>query len=98
MLRARVPLEASHEIGEMVYEDLEQQLTSQEIAHKCDLIISLYSVIDTLAKRFGEVHLEYRQDDYAIIRVVFNDLFSEKDMTEGATKDDKGTPSTPVGK
>ena len=35
--------------------------------------MSLYKLIDAAAKRFGQVNLECRQDDYAVIRVVFNE-------------------------
>lgn len=60
MIRARITPEVSQEIAEMVHEDLELQPTSQEIAQKCELIMSLYILIESLSKRFGEVHLEYR--------------------------------------
>jgi len=60
MIKARMTTEVSHEIGEMVHEDLELQSTSSEMALKCELIMSLYALIEALSKRFGEVHLEYR--------------------------------------
>ena len=60
MARANILPEISQEIGEMVHEDLQLHSTSHEIALKCELIISLYILIDSLCKRFGEVHLEYR--------------------------------------
>lgn len=52
--------EVSHEIGEMVHEDLELQSSSHEMALKCELIMSLFALIEALSKRFGQVHLEYR--------------------------------------
>jgi len=58
--RAKMPAEVSDEIAEMVQEDLELQTTGEELALKCQLIRSLYSVISTLCRRFGEVHLEQR--------------------------------------
>ena len=30
-------------------------------------------MIEALCKRFGEVHLEQRYDDYVVMRVVFNE-------------------------
>lgn len=75
MVRARINPEACIEISEMVYEDLELHPTSDEIAQKCELIISLYKIIDSLARHFGEVHLEFRQDDYAVVRVIPHESF-----------------------
>jgi len=66
----------------MVHEDLELQPTSQEIAQKCELIMSLYVLIESLCKRFGEVHLEYRQDDYAVLRIVFNEDYRLRTVAE----------------
>ena len=60
MVRARIAHEVSLEIGEMVYEDLGLQCSSQEIAVKSELIMSLYKLINALCNRFGEVHLESR--------------------------------------
>ena len=50
--------EVAEEIAEMVYEDLELQTSSEELALKCQLIKSLYGVITAMCQRFGEVHLE----------------------------------------
>lgn len=58
MQRAHLSQEVSEEIGDMVHEDLELQATSEELALKCELIISLYKLIEAFCKRFGEVHLE----------------------------------------
>lgn len=44
--------------------------------------MSLYKLIDALAKRFGQVNLENRQDDYAVIRVVFNESQKMKGMDD----------------
>lgn len=44
----------------MVQDDLELQTTAEELALKCQLIRSLYSVVSALCRRFGEVHLEQR--------------------------------------
>lgn len=60
MVKARITAEVSHEIGEMVHEDLELQSSSHEMALKCELIMSLFALIEALSKRFGQVHLEYR--------------------------------------
>jgi len=73
MQKASLSQEVSEEIGDMVHEDLEMRATSKETALKCELIISLFCLIEAFCKRFGEVHLELRQDDYAVIRVVFNE-------------------------
>jgi len=60
MVRARMSPEISQEIAEMVHEDIEMQASSQEMALKCELIMSLYALIEALCRRFGEVHLELR--------------------------------------
>ena len=73
MRKTRVPLEIAHAIAETVYEDLELQTTREELALKCSVIHSLFAVITALCQRFGEVHLEQRQDDYAVLRVVGSD-------------------------
>ena len=82
MIRARMSPEISQEIAEMVHEDIEMQSSSAEMALKCELIMSLYNLIDALCKRFGEVHLELRQDDYAVIRVVFNEHYRMKGIDD----------------
>ena len=43
------------------------------------MILALFTVIDALVKRFGEVHLEQRQDEYAVLRIVFNEQFRVKE-------------------
>lgn len=44
--------------------------------------MSLYNVIESLCKRFGEVHLETRHDDYAVLRVVFNEEYRLKGLDD----------------
>lgn len=46
------------EIVEMVIDDLELNASPEELVLKCQLIRALYNVVDALAKRFGEVHVE----------------------------------------
>ena len=66
----------------MIYDDLKLQTTGEELALKCELMMSLYTMIEALCKRFGEVHLETRQDDYAVLRVVFNEDFRLKGLDD----------------
>ena len=80
--KARMPQEVSEEIAEMVFEELEQQITSEELALKCQHIRSLYGVVTALCMRFGEVHLELKLDEYAVIRVVFNEASRQKSVME----------------
>ena len=55
-----ISAEVADEIAEVVFEDMElgTSVSKEELAVKCQLIRSLFSVIEALAKRFGEVHLE----------------------------------------
>lgn len=46
--------------------------------------------MEALAKRFGEVHVEQRYDDYAVLRIVFNDACRLKGI------DDSFTDQNPV--
>lgn len=73
MQRTGLRTEVAEEIGDMVYEDLELRTTSQEFQIKMQIIRSIFNIIESLCKRFGEVHLEQRQDDYAVLRVIFNE-------------------------
>ena len=74
-----MPAEISSEIAEMVYEDLLMQPAArEELAVKVDLIMSLYTVIEALCKKFGECHLEQRQDDFALLRVFYNEECRQK--------------------
>jgi len=82
MQRARMSPLVSDEIAEMVHEDLLQQISSGELALQCELILSLFTLIEALCKRFGEAHLELRQDDYAVVRVVPNDRYRIKEANE----------------
>ncbi len=66
----------------MIYDDLKLQTSGEELALKCELMMSLYTLIEALCKRFGEVHLETRQDDYAVLRVVFNEEFRLKGLDD----------------
>ena len=59
-------------IAEMVHEDLEMEMTGEEMVIKCQLIRQLYAVIEALCKRFGECHVELKQDEYAVLRIVYN--------------------------
>jgi len=45
--------ELCQEIAEMVYDDVEMQSSSEELALKCELMMSLYTLIEALCKRFG---------------------------------------------
>ena len=74
----------------MVYEDLELQMSSEELGLKCQLIRALFTVIDALVRRFGEVHLEQRHDEYAVLRVIFNEDCRMKGV------DDSFTDQNPV--
>ena len=58
MKKANLPQIVIDEISEMVYEDLELQMSSEELVLKCQLIRALFTVVDALVRRFGEVHLE----------------------------------------
>ncbi len=58
MKKADLPHTVIDEIAEMVWEDLELQTSSEELALKCQLIRALFTVVDALVRRFGEVHLE----------------------------------------
>lgn len=82
MRRAGQTPEVSQEIAEMVFEDLELQTSCEELILKCNLIKSLYIVIEVLCKRFGEVHLEQRQDGYAVVRVIFNEACRVKGLDD----------------
>lgn len=53
MRRARMSPELCQEIAEMVYDDVEMQSSSEELALKCELMMSLYTLIEALCKRFG---------------------------------------------
>ena len=53
MRRARMSAELCQEIAEMVYDDVEMQSSSEELALKCELMMSLYTLIEALCKRFG---------------------------------------------
>lgn len=82
MRKAKMSPEVCEEIAEMVHEDLEMSITRDELAVKCELIISLYTVIEALCKRFGEVHLEQRYDDYAVLRVIHNEACRLKGLDD----------------
>ena len=45
------------EIAEMIHEDFDEQTSVAELVIKCQLIRSLFSLMEALCKRFGEVHL-----------------------------------------
>lgn len=58
-------------MAEMVHEDIELDVTSEEMLTKCHLIRQLYAIVDALCRRFGECHVEQKQDEYAVLRVIF---------------------------
>ena len=45
------------EIADMIHEDFDDQTAAAELVIKCQLIRSLFSLMEALCKRFGEVHL-----------------------------------------
>lgn len=49
------------------------------------MIRALFSVIEALTKRFGEVHLEQRQDEYAVLRIIFNEQYRVKKVDDTST-------------
>ena len=59
-------------IAEMVHEDLELDTNSEEMVIKCQLIRQLYDVVDAICLRFGECHVEQKQDEYAVLRIISN--------------------------
>ena len=70
------------EIAEMIHEDLDQQTSVAELVIKCQLIRSLFTLVEALCKRFGEVHLVERQDEHAVLRVVFNESCRHKGIDD----------------
>ena len=75
LTKARQPTTGASEIAEIVYDQrLESRMMSvEEFVRKCQTIQNLFIVVDSLVRRFGEVHLEQRRDDYAVLRVIFNE-------------------------
>ena len=57
MKKMKLIPEVVAEIAEMIYEDFDDQTSVPELVIKCQLIRSLFSLMDALCKRFGEVQL-----------------------------------------
>ena len=85
MKKTKLDPEVINEIAEMIHEDLESQTSVEELVIKCQLIRSLFKLIEDLCKRFGEVHVEQRQDEFAVIRVVFNENCRLKGIDDSFT-------------
>ena len=66
------PQSVCDEITEMVLEgqDLDLRTPADEFVLKCQLTRSLFLILEALVEEFGEVHLEHRHEDYAVLRVV----------------------------
>lgn len=58
MRKAKISPLVADAIAEMVHEDLELDMTSDEMVIKCQLIRQLYAVVEALCKQFGECHVE----------------------------------------
>ena len=48
-------------------------------------IRSLFTIVEALCKRFGEVQIESRYDNYAVIKVVFNETCRFKGVDDSFT-------------
>ena len=79
MKKAKMSPLVADAIAEMVYEDLELEMTSEEMVIKCQLIWQLYNIVEALCKRFGECHIELKQDEYTVLRVLNR---AKEDATE----------------
>ena len=73
------------EIAEMIHEDFDDKTSVAELVIECQLIRSLFSLMEVLCKRFGEVHLIDRYDEHAVIRVVFNESYRLKGVDDSFT-------------
>ena len=60
MRKAKMNQFVADDIAQMVHEDLELEMTSEEMVIKCQLIRQLYNVVEALCKRFGECHIELK--------------------------------------
>lgn len=61
------------ELIDMFIDDADLEVICDDLTLKCLQIRALLNVVEALAKKFGEVHVEQRFDDYAVLRVILND-------------------------
>lgn len=68
------------ELIDMFIDDADLDVICDDLTLKCLQIRSLLNVVEALAKKFGEVHVEQRFDDYVVLRVILND--SNREIVE----------------
>jgi len=88
MRRAQMGPLVANAIAEMIYEDLELEMTSDELVIKCQLIKHLYEVVEAVCKRFGECHIELKQDEYTVLRIIQTSSSNQENSRE--------TPVSPI--